>query len=246
MILFFTDDFENQLRQLLLCMEKIFTILGSVLILQENHKTTPFALLNFVYEKIKKQCPGIKIGYGTNGFFADLNRNRPVNVPFDFISFSLTPQAHASDTRSVIENLERQSDIIKTAQSFAGNKHIFVSPVTFKVRADSPDTDEPHRDYDLRQHTFLGALWTLSAIKNLSEAQSLTFYEAKGYRGVLYRESKEIILSPLYQLLKEIKEFNPKWIIVNSLPSKPFTEPIVLENEQRHRKEYKVTDYANP
>lgn len=221
------EDFESLLLAELIQNSQL---IESVLFLGEDSKNIPNELQEHIYSAIKNAAPAIKIGYGTDGFFADVNRNQPSNIPFDFVSFSLNPQVHLSDTRSVIENLERQADLITTAQSFAKGREIRVSPVSFKIRS----SDGSSIDYDARQHSSFGAFWTLTAIKNLGGASRLTLFQTKGYRGIL--NGKHI--SPLFELLKTVKDFGPTCFIVSS-SAKPFS-PIVLQNEKGEKIEVAI------
>lgn len=237
--LFFTDDFSNELADIRAAIDQYHLLIESILVLQEQQQVTPIRLLEFVYSLLKKKYPQLQIGFGSNSFFSELNRNRPVGVPFDFLSFSLTPQVHASDTRTLIENLERQNDLIETARSFAAGKDIYISPITFKIPVSvDRGSNQPHPDYDVRQHTSFGAFWTLTTIKNLSSADHLTFYQAKGYRGILGEGASNKNESALYRLLTDIKAFCPKWLIANNASFPPFLGNVVLENEQGERAEF--------
>ncbi len=235
LILFFTEEFHDQLNHFINSIKEHSPQVCSILILQVGHSVTPRAILETVFPAIKKYYANIEVGYGTDGFFADLNRNRPVDSHFDFLSFPLTPQVHASDTRSLIDNLERQKDLIQTARSFAQGKKINVSPITFKMRSSSTGQDGKPIDLDTRQHQSFGALWTLNSIKNLSEADRLTFFQVKGYRGIL-GDNNFARWPPTFQQLKTIKEFSPKWIII--LEDEP--GKIVMENENGDRLEFDI------
>ena len=199
----------------------------SILIVDGKTQMTTGELATVVYQKIKSIFPEIMVGYGTIGNFADLNRNPPGDIPFDFLNFSLNPQVHAVDTRSVVGNLQSQRDMILAAQQFANGKPIFVSPVTMKIR----DRSNEHKDADPRQHSNFGASWTLAALSNLCEGGHITFYQAVGYRGLIHPGG----VSKLVEYLKKIKSFNPKWILRNTEQNK-----VVLENESGERLEFKL------
>jgi hypothetical protein len=133
---------------------------------------TPVALL-------KPNFPAIKIGYGTDAYFAALNRNRPGNLPHDFVSFSLMPQAHASDVRTIIENLESLPDIMQTIQSFT-NKAIHVSPVSLGKRI-NPDAileaDYFITERDERESSFFANDWKRLSVYGLRAAASITIMQ---------------------------------------------------------------------
>jgi hypothetical protein len=209
-----------------------------VLLLEEGKAATPPSLLYQAYARIKAGLPHVNIGYGTDGFFAELNRNRPEkDLPFDFISYSLNPQVHASDTRTLLENLAAQGDTIKAVQAFAPGKAIHVSPVTFKIReGESPALTTP-TDEDGRMYTALGAMWTLLTIKNLSGANCLTFYQAKSYRGLLH-DIIPAANTSLYQVLKQLKSFGPKWIMIDDTGSQTF----LVENETGEQLQFSWQD----
>ncbi len=234
LVLFFTEEYERQLENFANAIKEHHLHISSILALHVDKTTTPVHLLQEINRKLRKLFPGIEIGYGTDGFFADLNRNRPLGDDFDFVSFPLCPQVHASDTRSVLENLERQTDLITTARSFSNGKKIHVSPITFKIRTRADHNNHLPTDYDSRQHNSFGALWTLACIKNLAEADRLTLYQVKGYRGILHTSE----LSPVYIMLKAIKAFNPKWMIVRDNEQSFLMGKIALENEKGERLEF--------
>jgi hypothetical protein len=236
-LIVFLSDAEGQLQHLVEGLRDSSAIIMSILLLDEDKGITSPAVLQKAYSYLKTHWPQVKVGYGTDGFFAELNRNRPdQNLPFDFLSFSLNPQVHASDTRSLIENLQAQGDTIKTVQAFAPGKVIHVSPVTLKIREGISIGMIPV-DKDNRLYTAFGAMWTLLAMKNLAGAGSITFYQAKSYRGVI-NEDMQRDGSPLYQLLKQLKSFHPKWIIQDEKNSNTF----LVENEQGSQVQFAMQD----
>ena len=234
LVLVFDENDERQFEEFITAMKRDSSVVASILILHPGQSTTNKYVLNTAYGRIKEVAPGIEVGYGTSGFFADLNRNRPpADALFDFVSFPMTPQVHASDTRSVLENLQNQHDLIQTSQSFCSGKKIYISPITFKIRTQALDKDGLPLDSDSRQHRSFGALWTLQSIKNLCEADRLTFYDVKGYRGILNQQNSEE-LSPIFHLLKRLKRFGPKWMILQG-EQHTWLPDIILENENGER-----------
>ena len=239
LVLFFSDDFAKQLQRFLSLIKDQSVLVRSVLIIKVFQNVTSEDIFASAFPEIKKHFAHIEVGYGSDGFFADLNRNRPSNTYFDFISFPLTPQVHAFDTRSLIENLESQRDLIRAANTFAQGKKIFVSPITFRIRSSSMGEGARPADYDTRQHRSFGALWTLSCIRNLCDADSLTFYEVKGYRGILSGETHSSHLSATFQYLKTIRKFAPEWIIVNDAESL-LPRNLLLEDANGNRLEFNL------
>jgi hypothetical protein len=131
-------------------------------------------------------------GGGTDAYFVELNRNRPLPRPLDRLVFALSPQVHASDSATVVENLGSLRRMAETLRSFAERTPLGISPVTLRPRVDpSPAAwrnrgERPFTD-DPRQATSFAAAWTLGFLAAAAEAgfASLTFFELTGPRGVL-------------------------------------------------------------
>jgi hypothetical protein len=194
----------------------------SIFVLSANHDTPPADFFKKTYNSIKDVFPEIPVGYGTNGHFVDVNRNRPEGLQYDFLSFSLQPQAHLSDSRTIMENLGSHESLIRSANKISGNKPIHISPVTLNSR---PQAGDSSAQPEPRQFTWFAAWWTLLAMENLSEAGHMTFYELTGDAGLVKDEQ----LSPIYQVLKQVKDFSPVYIIKNNDRS------VSLENQQGER-----------
>ncbi len=151
--------------------------------------------------------PGV-VGSGTNQYFTELNRERPLLTSLDCVAYSLNPQVHAFDNVSLIENLSPQGDTVRSAKQFCGAKPIVVTPVTLKPRFNpqqrSPAADSrPPSDY--RQPSLFAAAWTLGSVKYLSEAGagSVTYYDTHGPTGLLTSES----VFALYHVFADLAEF---------------------------------------
>jgi hypothetical protein len=131
---------------------------------------------------------------GTDGDFAELNRDRPSVTEWDGVSYSINPQVHAFDNGSLVETLATQATTVQTARSFAGSTPVIVSPVTLRQRfnpsaigeATVGDEDLP-ASVDPRQMSLFGAGWTLGSIASLAGAgvDSLTYHETVGWGGIM-------------------------------------------------------------
>ncbi|MDQ2777497.1 MAG: hypothetical protein M3Y57_21665 [Acidobacteriota bacterium] len=71
---------------------------------------------------------GVAIGGGSHTNFAELNRNRDLVEPLDFVTWPI-PRVHATDDDTMIENLEGQSPAVSTARGFSGDRPLSISPV---------------------------------------------------------------------------------------------------------------------
>ena len=189
-------------------------------------------LMEAAYAALKAKFPQIPIGLGTDGYFTQLNRHRPQTMAFDFLQFSPNPQVHAFDTRTIIENLSAQRDVVRTAQSFAPGKAIHVAPITLRARHNPNPADA----IDSRQHSLLTAAWTLLSLKYLAPCAALSYFEWVGEKGILLQDG----VSPLADYLQQIAEFQPV-NIVDTLSSDPLKKDLLLlENGRKERLGFEV------
>ena len=222
----FFDDYANEYIQL----KKVLNAtIDSVIILQNNAVVPEQELLDFVIPAIKADFPAIKLGAGTDVFFAELNRNRITDERLDFVSFSINPQVHLSDDETLIENLAAKQYCIQTIQSFT-KLPIHISPVTLKPRG------FPALSIDARQHTYFIANWTALTLKYLAGAAQITFYETIGEKGIINTNG----LSPIYELLKKITAFKPKFVITRPVQNPLEKDELVLENERGEREIFEI------
>jgi hypothetical protein len=187
LVLFFSSGNNAAQNDLLEQLQKSSAALFAILILAENEKVTPEPLLRHLYPALKERFPEVQIGYGTDRFFAEFNRNRPASeTPYDYVSFPLNPQVHASDTRSILENLETQHHTLQTLHTFT-DKPAHVSPVMFTARHLPLDTQEE----DTRQQTYVAAWWLLKAVQNMAGADALTLCYATGAAGLMLVDERQ-------------------------------------------------------
>ena len=151
---------------------------------------------------IRQALPGcpFPIGGGTDAHFCELNREQALGrfplSDVDFLFWPITPQVHASDDASILENLDAQTATLATARSFASRKPCVISPITLKPRfnavataAPSQCLDAPHTlppSVDPRQRTAFAAAWTAGTLAAMTQAhaESLTFFETTGWNGI--------------------------------------------------------------
>jgi hypothetical protein len=156
--------------------------------------STPSGLVSAVRARLGSVLPGARWIGGTDGDFADLNRSRPDLADLDGVCWSINPQVHASDERSMAETLPAQAIAVATVHAFAPGLDTAVSPVTLRQRfnpvAEGPPLPPPPGtlppQVDLRQPTLFGAGWTLGSLASLTGAgaTSVTLFETCGWRGL--------------------------------------------------------------
>ena len=170
--------------------------------------------------------PAVHVGAGSNAYFAEINRaHPPKNV--ELLCYSVNPQVHASDNRTLIENLEGLEATVESARLIGDNHPMAISPVTLRPRfnpnatgaePDTPTGELPAR-VDPRQMSLFGAGWTLGSLKALAKpgVMSLTYYETTGRLGVMEREKDPPLhrgfpampgwAFPLYHVKADVGEF---------------------------------------
>ncbi len=189
---------------------------------------------------LRKALPGASIGGGTNGNFAELHRAWPDLHGWGCVSYTLNPQVHAFDERSLVEALEAQADTVRTAREHSGELPVCVSSVTLKppfnqaAREEEapPAPDQLPPSVDPRQMSLFAAVWTLGSIGALAAggAASVTYYETIGWRGLMesgagcplparFRSLPGMVF-PVYHVFADLAEAGPAELI-EALPSDP-------------------------
>jgi hypothetical protein len=198
------------------------------------------SVVRLVRERLEPVTGDVSFAGGTNQNFTDINRDRPTDPVLTGLCFSMSPTVHAADDASIVENLVGQSEVVEMARSIADGRSVSVSPVTIATRfgpypgGPSAPGDLPAA-VDLRQASLLGAAWTVGSIKHLAEsrADSVTFYETTGWRGVIERDggspdprfpSRPGEAFPIYHVFADVAEWSSGRVL-----AAPSTEPLVVE-----------------
>ena len=157
-------------------------------------RTTSPRMVELVQTMLAPVLGDTPVAGGTDGDFAELNRDRPDTDNWDGVTYSINPQVHAFDERSLVETLATQATTVTTTRSFAGPVPVIVSPVTLRQRFNPSAIDDPvvgqgdaPTSVDPRQMSLFGAGWTLGSISSLiaAGAASLTYFETVGLRGLM-------------------------------------------------------------
>jgi D-apionolactonase len=139
-------------------------------------------------------------GGGTNLYFTELNRQPPDTSGLAWTTFSVNPQVHAHDDRSLMQNTATLEVIASDATRLAGDTRVHVGPITLRPRfnpnatdpaSDVSSTDLPAR-IDARQRTHLGAAYAALALRGLAVAgtvSAVTMYDDLGWTGLRARDS---------------------------------------------------------
>ena len=171
--------------------------LAGLWIIRPDEKVTSRATLDAWRNALGPDLPW---GGGTNLYFTELNRERPDTEDLAWTTFSVNPQVHASDDRSVLQNAATMAVIAENATRLAGRTRIHVGPVSLRPRfnpnatdpaSDVSNTDLP-ADVDARQRDWFAAAWTALAVRSLATAgtvSAVTLFEDLGWKGLRARDS---------------------------------------------------------
>lgn len=185
--------------------------------------------------KLKNAMPEVVIGGGTYAYYAELNRAEEIASSLEFISFTISPQVHAFDDLSLLENLYPQEIVTVDARKKTG-KPVQIGAVTLPQRLNFVSTGKEgshsmtsNIPTDSRQSSVFGALWTLGSIVSLSKgaAEAVTYFQLFGQHGIMKQNLQtkadsevydtEVERYPVYDVLKEIFSLGTREIIpINS------------------------------
>ena len=218
---FVTDDADAELEALSREVKVLQPSVLHWLIFHCNEATTSARRVELARRFLVQDGVITPIGAGTDHFFTQINAERPPVEALEVVAYSINPQAHAIDNRTLVENLEAQAATVESARQMVGERTLIVSPVTLKPRfslGGVPLNTLPPQ-VDVRQLSLFGAGWTVGSLKYLleSDVQSVTYYETTGWRGVMEVEAgaplPELFPStsgavfPLYHVFADIGEF---------------------------------------
>lgn len=148
----------------------------------------------------RQAFPGTRLGGGMLAFFTELNRKRPPQAVFDFITHSVCPIVHAADDISVMETLESLPWIFTSTRAIIGKSPYHIGPSGIPCR-DNPYgaavAANPHNgrvclsDMDPRQRGMFAAAWNLGLVAAAARGaiDSVALGAVTGPQGVIYRKA---------------------------------------------------------
>lgn len=231
--LFLSDPAEGGLRSLIEMLQRLQPPISRWLLFDATGNAASETCVKQARQLLGFWNSQTQFASGTDANFYQLGQARPPVQWLDLLCYSIHPQEHAFDNRSLVETLEIQGETVRNAREFAGNLPIVISPVTLKPRFNpdataalpSPQAGELPPEVDLRQMSLFGAAWTLGSLKSLTESGviSTTYYETTGWRGVMERAGgsplPELFRSlpgsvfPLYHIMADVGEFRDGEIV---------------------------------
>ena len=157
------------------------------------------------YEDMAKAAraafPGTPLGGGMLSFFTELNRKRPPQGVFDFITHTVCPIVHAADDLSVMETLESLPSIIASTRAMIGKSPYQWGPSSIPCR------DNPYgaavaanpgngrvclSDMDPRQRGLFAAAWNVGLVAAAARGglDAIALGAVTGPQGAIYRKAK--------------------------------------------------------
>lgn len=190
-------DIAPDLKALAEALRRTGVPLVRILVLRDGESATRPHTLALVRQHLA--VLDVPIGGGSDCNFCELNREQALGqfalADCDLVFWPITPQVHAIDHLSLVESIEAQSHTVQSARVFACNHPLVVTPITLKQRfnpvATGPEPPPPPGELppqvDPRQLSLFGAGWTVGSLAALARAgaESLTYYETTGWRGVM-------------------------------------------------------------
>lgn len=231
-----TSNSPQQLKAILQSIIEFKNQICIFYIFSASDKTTPLGFIQAAEESLGDNS---KIVGGTDLYFTELNRNQGAVDFVGQVNFSINPQVHSFDDRTLIQNTATQKSIAKNADQIAKGKKISIGPITLCPRY-NPNAAQPDKDVsntalpssvDVRQHTWFAEGWTAMSIRSLTESESissLTYFETLGWRGIreLSSGSKDSLnfasepgeKFPVWRLFEHLKGFTHVRSSASNLP----------------------------
>jgi hypothetical protein len=167
-------------------------LIRSFAVFSKDEKVTSEKLMKAARELVGKSAALVG---GTDLYFTELNRNRECIDYLDEISFSLNPQVHSFDDRTIFQNAATQEVIGVNAKLICQGKPVTIAPITLLPRY-NPNATAPEQDVsntslpksvDARQKTWVAEAWTALSLKAIAQSGSISkvsYFETVGWSGL--------------------------------------------------------------
>ena len=187
-----TAENPDQVRDFLGTLGELNQEINQFFLFSSKDKTTPAEFINAAREVSSNNY---EIAGGTDLYFTELNRDQQCAEFGDQVNFSINPQVHSFDDRTLIQNTTTQKTIALNASKIAAGKLINVGPITLHPRY-NPNATQPDKDVsntplpssvDARQRTWFAEGWTAMSLRSIAESSAVskvTYFETLGWRGI--------------------------------------------------------------
>jgi D-apionolactonase len=158
----------------------------------------------------------VPLGGGSRANFYELNLSTLPHLPdlpldlLKLVSFPTTPQVHAVDDATVMENLEGVRATIRSARAIARGLPVAIGPATLRPllnpSAADPAAPQPAPVPDARQSTPFAAAWTVGLLQVAVEEglASLTCHQGVGAAGLTSTDGPIAVPFPLHAVLSAL------------------------------------------
>ncbi|MEO8463249.1 MAG: hypothetical protein ABI555_08555 [Chloroflexota bacterium] len=145
-------------------------------------------------ELAKRTGLTLPVGGGSRANFAEFNRaDLPIGL-LDAVGFPVSPQVHAFDDESVLENIAAQPVAIRTAQALSAGLPMTIGPVTLRPRFNPYGPSRPvygaandAERRDSRQVRSFTAAWTIGSLEAIAGTgvAAVLIHEVTGPAGLI-------------------------------------------------------------
>lgn len=154
---------------------------------------------------------------GTDAYYAQLNRGLRDGLGTQ-LTFSMHPQAHATDEQSIVETLEIQRDVVLDLKAKQPGCHVSLGAVTFGSRRNfsaPPGVAVAEPAADPRQSSLFGTTWSLASLGYLSDAgvDEVTYHALAGPGGLIDARGQA---TPLLHLFADCAELGDQVTLLES------------------------------
>ena len=148
----------------------------------------------------------VPVGGGSRADLAELIAvARPEGI--DFVTYRVTPQIHAADDETILENLAGIEPTVRTARALTGVDRVVISPLALAQDRNPYARPvvgpiDPSTRSDVRQQTMFGAVWAIGALHALTRlrVESATIAEMVGPAGLWHHGAASPMLVALRSL----------------------------------------------
>lgn len=154
-------------------------------------EATPAGLVQATQAALRARGIAVPVFSGTDQFFNEVNRTPQRYTDVDGIAFGLSPQVHACDDRSLMNNVMAVPDIAASCRRLYPGAQISIGPIHL-VSPDGPfpagpsPLDGTPPELDARHMSLFGAAWTVAFLEAAVRAaiDRVTLYDLVGPRGL--------------------------------------------------------------
>lgn len=167
--------------------------LSRIAIFDKSSHMTELEHWRWLVEQRGRLERSVRLIAGTRAHFTELNRSHEalsdVLRAADGVTFSLTPQMHATEVRHIVSSLQAQEDVAASAKEIVGFKPIHVGPITLETRFNAVATTsrggEVQAGSDPLTRTSFAAAWMIGSIAALSRdgVASLSYFRIDELSG---------------------------------------------------------------